>query len=121
MDALSRTNAKRVTVHGGLDLDGLEGIRDRIDGDESVSFLYSGDMSLLLQIELAGICFGISAFMKKGSIGTGLGIAAIMYFLNLITNITKTAEFLNNLTLRSRRKNQSNTLFYISIQTIQIC
>lgn len=52
----------------------------------------------LLQIELVGICFGISAFMRKGSIGIGLGIAAIMYFLNLIANIAKTMEFLKYIT-----------------------
>lgn len=52
----------------------------------------------LLQIELAGICFGISAFMRKGSVGVGLGIAAIMYFLNLIANIAETAEFLKYIT-----------------------
>lgn len=48
----------------------------------------------LLQIELAGICFGISAFLRKGSAGVGLGIAAMMYFLNLIANIAEAAEFL---------------------------
>lgn len=52
----------------------------------------------LLQIELAGICFGISAFLRKGSAGVGLGIAAMMYFLNLIANITETAEFLKYIT-----------------------
>lgn len=52
----------------------------------------------ILQIELAGICFGISAFMRKGSVGVGLGIAALMYFLNLIANITKAAEFLKYIT-----------------------
>lgn len=52
----------------------------------------------LLQIELAGICFGISAFLRKGSVGVGLGIAAIMYFLNLIANIAETAEFLKYIT-----------------------
>ena len=52
----------------------------------------------ILQIELAGICFGISAFMRKGNVGTGLGIAAIMYFLNLIANITEVAEFLKYIT-----------------------
>lgn len=51
-----------------------------------------------MQIELAGICFGISAFMRKGSISVGLGIAAMMYFLNLIANITESAEFLNYIT-----------------------
>lgn len=52
----------------------------------------------LLQIELAGICFGISAFLRKGSAGVGLGIAAIMYFLNLIANIAEVAEFLKYIT-----------------------
>lgn len=52
----------------------------------------------LLQIELAGICFGISAFMRKSSIGVGLGIAAMMYFLNLIANITEAAKFLKYIT-----------------------
>lgn len=52
----------------------------------------------LLQMELAGICFGISAFMRKGSIGVGLGIAVMMYFLNLIANIAEVAEFLKYIT-----------------------
>lgn len=51
-----------------------------------------------LQLELAAICFGISAFMRKGSVGAGLGIAAMMYFLNLIANIAKPAEFLKYIT-----------------------
>lgn len=53
---------------------------------------------LLLQIELAGICFGISAFLRRGSVGIGLGVAVTMYFLNLISNITKSAEFLRYIT-----------------------
>ena len=52
----------------------------------------------ILQVELAGICFGISAFMRKGSVSLGLGIAAIMYFLNLIANIADVAEFLKYIT-----------------------
>lgn len=52
----------------------------------------------LLQIEVAGICFGISAFLRKGSAGVGLGIAAMMYVLNLIANIADVAEFLKYVT-----------------------
>lgn len=54
VEALSKTNAKRVTVHGQVMLDGLEGIRDRKDTDDSVSFLYSGDMNNLLCTLSAG-------------------------------------------------------------------
>ena len=52
----------------------------------------------LLQLELMGICFGISAFIKKGNMGAGLGLAALMYALNLIANITESAEFLKYIT-----------------------
>lgn len=52
----------------------------------------------LLQIELAGMCFGISAFFKRGSMGVGLGLAIMMYFLNLIANMTERAEWLEYIT-----------------------
>lgn len=52
----------------------------------------------LLQAELAGICFGISAFLHRGSTGIGLGLAAMMYFLNLIANMTESAGFLKYIT-----------------------
>lgn len=52
----------------------------------------------LVQIELAGICFGISAFLRRGGLGLGIGIATAMYFLNIIANISKDAEFLKYIT-----------------------
>lgn len=52
----------------------------------------------LLQIELAGICFGISAFLRRGGLGIGLGIATLMYFFNLVANISDRAEFLKYIT-----------------------
>lgn len=54
VDALAKTSAKRITIHGNADLDGLSGIRDRTDGEDSAAFLYSGDMNLLLQTLAAG-------------------------------------------------------------------
>ena len=52
----------------------------------------------LLHVEMAGICFGISAFLRKGSVGVGLGIAAMMYFLNIVANIADVAAFLKYIT-----------------------
>lgn len=52
----------------------------------------------ILQVELAAICFGISAFMRRGSAGVGLGIAVMMYVLNLVANISETAGFLKYIT-----------------------
>ena len=44
------------------------------------------------------LCFGTSAFLRKGSTGVGLGIAVMMYFLNLIANIADVAGFLKYIT-----------------------
>lgn len=52
----------------------------------------------LMQLELCGICFGLSAFLSKNGAGIGIGMAVMMYFLNLIANITESAEFLKPLT-----------------------
>ncbi len=52
----------------------------------------------LMQIELGAICFGISAFMKRGSMGAGIGVAAMMYMVNLLANITESVEFLKYIT-----------------------
>lgn len=52
----------------------------------------------LLQLEMSGICFGISAFLRKGSLGVGLGIATMLYFLNLVANIADVASFLKYIT-----------------------
>lgn len=54
VDALSKTSAKRITVHGIIDLEHLCGIRDRKDTENSVSFLYSGDMNSLLRTLSSG-------------------------------------------------------------------
>ena len=52
----------------------------------------------LLQIELAGICFGLSAILRRGGLGMGIGLAAVMYFLNLVANISDGANFLKYIT-----------------------
>lgn len=53
---------------------------------------------LLVQVELGGICFGISAFCRRGSLGFGMGLAIGMYFVNILANITEEAEFLKYIT-----------------------
>lgn len=53
---------------------------------------------LVMQIEIAAICFGISAFIGRGSLGLGLGLAAAFYFLNIIANLTESVEFLKYIT-----------------------
>ena len=53
---------------------------------------------LLMQLEIACICFGISAFIRRGSIGIGLGMALALYFMNLVCNMAKQVEFLRYVT-----------------------
>ena len=52
----------------------------------------------LMQLEVAGITFGISAFLRHGSLGVGLGLAAMFYFLNIVTNLTEKAKALKYIT-----------------------
>lgn len=54
VDALSKTNAKRVTYSGSLNLEHLSGIRDKTETKDSVSFLYNGDMGSLLHVLSSG-------------------------------------------------------------------
>lgn len=60
VEELSKTNAKRITLQGSVDLSGLEGIRDRKDEHGSVSFLYSGEMSSLLKTLSSGTVLDLS-------------------------------------------------------------
>lgn len=52
----------------------------------------------LMQLETAAVTFGISAFLKRNSAGIGLGLAAVFYFLNIVSNLTDKAEFLRYVT-----------------------
>ena len=54
VDILSKTSAKRITVHGTVNLDNLNGVRDKKDLENSISFLYNGDMNSLLCTLSAG-------------------------------------------------------------------
>ncbi|WP_100065718.1 ABC transporter permease subunit [Miniphocaeibacter massiliensis] len=53
---------------------------------------------LILQIEISFICFGISAFLRDGTISIGLGLATVLYFMNIIKNISEKAEILKYIT-----------------------
>ncbi len=54
VEALSRTNAKRVAVHGRICLDSLDGVKDLRETKDGCSFLYSGEMQTLLAVLSTG-------------------------------------------------------------------
>ncbi len=52
----------------------------------------------LLQVELACVCFGISAFLWKSGTGIGLGLAIVLYFMNIVANLSDKADALKYIT-----------------------
>ncbi len=50
VEALSKTSAKRVNIHGQIQLGELAGVRDLKQSEGVYSFLYSGDIRHLLQV-----------------------------------------------------------------------
>lgn len=50
VEALSKAKAKRVTLHGSAALQSLNGIRDLQTTEDGMHFLYSGEISALLQV-----------------------------------------------------------------------
>lgn len=52
----------------------------------------------LLQGEMACVCLGISAFLRRSGAGLAMGLAATMYFLELIANMAERARFLKYIT-----------------------
>ena len=54
VEELSRTSAKRVSLQGRIELEGLDGVRDLRKSTETVDFLYSGSMDALLAVLAEG-------------------------------------------------------------------
>ena len=54
VEELARTNARRVTLRGSAEVQVLSGIRDCQQTEEGLSFLYSGDMQMLLNALTGG-------------------------------------------------------------------
>ena len=54
--------------------------------------------NFIMQLEIMAITFGISAFVKKGAIGVGIGISFGLYFLNILANLAEEIEFVGKIT-----------------------
>ncbi|MGN1051589.1 MAG: ABC transporter ATP-binding protein [Acutalibacteraceae bacterium] len=50
VENLSKTNAKRVRVYGKIDLEKLDNVRDLKKMSDGVSFLYGGDINILIKL-----------------------------------------------------------------------
>lgn len=65
--------------------------------DYSVLLLYHV-VQCIMHLEIGCICYGISAFLKKNSFGLGIGIAMLLYFVNMIANISSKLDWLKYMT-----------------------
>lgn len=52
----------------------------------------------ILQIEIAALSFGVSAFLRRGSVAIGIGASLALYFFNILSNLTEDLKFLKFLT-----------------------
>ena len=93
-------------------------------------FLFHG-MQCLMQIEIAAICYAVSAFMRKNKLGTGLGIALLFYAFDLIARvipdlsdykITSPCSYANAADILSTGKiDETATIIGIVVLAISIC
>ena len=53
---------------------------------------------IIMEIEIALICFAVSAFMHRGGMAAGIGVSMLLYFVNIVSNLADDAEFLKFIT-----------------------
>lgn len=63
------------------------------DADWSDLLRYHGAL-LLMQLQIGGLCFGLSSLLRRGGLGLGMGLAALLYFLGLFLNLDQGLDWL---------------------------
>jgi ABC-2 type transport system permease protein len=53
---------------------------------------------IIMEIEIACICFMISAFLHRGGMAVGIGASMMLYFLNIVSNLIDDAKVLKYIT-----------------------
>ena len=67
------------------------------DADWGDLLRYHGAL-LLMQLEVGAVCFGISAFLRRGGVGLAMGLAALLYFAGLLINLDQGLDWLRFVT-----------------------
>ena len=52
----------------------------------------------IMQLEIASVTFGISAFVKNGAAGIGIGVGFGFYFMNILANLDDRLSFVRYFT-----------------------
>lgn len=74
---------------------GILAIGEDVDWNDLLR--YHGAL-LLMQLQLGGICFGLSACLRRGGLGLGMGLTALLYFLGLFLNLDQGLDWLRFVT-----------------------
>lgn len=53
---------------------------------------------LLMQLEIGGLCFGVSSLLRRGGLGLAMGLAALLYFAGLLINLDQGLDWLRFVT-----------------------
>lgn len=53
---------------------------------------------LLMQLEIGALCFGLSAFLRRGGLGLAMGLAALLYFTGILINLDGGLDWLRFVT-----------------------
>lgn len=53
---------------------------------------------LVMQLEVGGLCFGLSALLRRSSFGLAMGLAALLYFLGIVINLDAGLDWLRFVT-----------------------
>lgn len=49
---------------------------------------------IIMEIEIACICFMVSAFLNRGGMALGIGASMMLYFVNIVSNLVENTEIL---------------------------
>jgi len=67
------------------------------DADWSALLQYHGAL-LLMQLEIGGLCFGLSSLLRRGGLGLAMGLASLLYFAGLLINLNQGLDWLRFVT-----------------------
>ena len=67
------------------------------DADWGGLLRYHGAL-LLMQLEVGGLCFGLSALLRRGGLGLAMGLAGLLYFAGLLVNLDQGLDWLRFVT-----------------------
>lgn len=67
------------------------------DADWGDLLRYHGAL-LLMQLEIGGVCFGLSSLLRRGGLGLAMGLTALLYFAGLILNLDQGLDWLRFVT-----------------------